>query len=162
MMTRTPSILGKVILLMQITAWLLIQGYALPALSAGVTSYRAVGVKIIHHRCGCAPEKVASKTCCCYTGKCSSPANNPAATCCSSHRKPATSQTLLIAGACLEEEYGTSLGKCDFLGASSLLGLGNQMTRFSQLGRIIPKYLLFGPPVPPPEMALSAQPPNLI
>jgi hypothetical protein len=56
----------------------------------------------------------------------------------------------------MEESYGLSSGKLEFIGTSFMLALDHYVTLCSVATRVNPEKLLFRPPVPPPEIALSA------
>jgi hypothetical protein len=153
-MLKPPSILGKIILLVQVSTLWLMQGYVLtPSSSFGIFN-RTEGVnRIRYHRCGCPPEKVAARTCCCYTGKCSSSSPNSVPACHSCSPKPPPTLNFISVGGCMEEYYGSSSGKAKFIGTSSLLHLYRRQTLFLQFNQISPKQFFSAPLVPPPKIA---------
>lgn len=161
-MSKVPSIVGKIALLAQITALTLVQGFApAPAAKTGVFN-RGEGVNLVYyHRCGCPPEKVASRACCCYTGKCSSSPQKPAASRHSCCPKPAPAQTFISSSGCVEEYFGTSSGKFEFIGTSPVLDLCMHQTLALQSNGGNPVNFLINPPVPPPETVHRFQQSNL-
>lgn len=154
-MSKVLSFLGKALILMQIMGLSLMQSYVpAPSSNLGILNRTKEVKRVYYHRCGCPPEKVASHTCCCFTGKfCCSP-QKPAAT--SHSRKDRSSQNYLSLSfcGCMDESYDISSGKFEFIGASFILFRGLQVSVFSPATRVNPDKLLFRPPVPPPEIAL--------
>jgi hypothetical protein len=56
----------------------------------------------------------------------------------------------------MEKSYGLSSGKFEFIGTSFMLALDHYVTLCLLAKRLNPEKLLFRPPVPPPEITLSA------
>jgi hypothetical protein len=154
-MSKVLSILGKALSLVQIIVFSLTQGYVLaPSSSLGIFNRGEEMKRVYYHRCGCPPEKVASHTCCCYTGKCCSSPKKPAATCHTGNKEPSLTYLSLSSCGCMEESFGISSGKFDFIGASFTMSPDRQVTLFALTKRVNPEKLLYTPPNPPPEITL--------
>jgi hypothetical protein len=155
-MAKVLSFIGKAILLMQITALSLMQGFVLEPFAPLRISNRTEGVTRIHyHRCGCSPDKIASHTCCCYSGNCYSSLKKIGSTCHYNNDKPSPIYISILSYGCTEEVYDIYVGKFEIIGTSFTLYLYNHFTRFSQFKPVNPKNLLFRPPIPPPEIYLT-------
>jgi hypothetical protein len=153
-MAKALTFLGKVLWLFQLVALSLMQGYALePASPLGISSQSEYVKRVTYHRCGCPPEKVASHTCCCYTGKCTKPSGKTAAaTCHPDHGGPTTSGLSLYACGCMEESFFLSAERYKFIGAFFIIYLSDRIIYFSPslLGK--PENPIFKPSIPPPQL----------
>jgi hypothetical protein len=157
-MPKVLSILGKAVLLMQIAALSLIQGYVLKPCAGLQISNRIEGItSVLQHRCGCQPEKVASHTCCCYSGNCRiATGHKPIAADHRNGRKPSPSYISPLSCGCTEVSYGLTSENFKFIGAACKLSLYSNVRLFSPSQAVNPENLVFAPPVPPPEIALFA------
>jgi hypothetical protein len=155
-MSKVLSILEKGILLMQIAALSLMQGYVLKPFSGLQISNRVEeGTRVLQHQCGCRPEKVASHACCCYTGNCrTSPGSKATAINHPNARKPSANYTSPPSCGCTEDSYGMTLGKFEFIRTSFRLFRGDHVVLFSPSKQVDCETLAVPPPVPPPETLL--------
>jgi len=148
------SILGKAVLLLQITALLLIQTYTFaPFSTASIPSEAEDEGSISHRRCGCPPERILSRTCCCFlaNGSCSRNKNSA-----KELRRGKDNATIYLCAAPCGWPANLNINSAvnfEFLGAyftfapiirSAIVAQGIQETLGGQFSR---------PQVPPPEIS---------
>lgn len=149
------STLGKIVLLVQITALLLLQTYPLAPSSATLRPSRAGEAgRTWHHRCGCPVERVSSRTCCCFLthGRCASGKKN------APQRSPTgkDNSTIYICDVPCgwPAKINTySSASHEFLGTSFTFTQAAVSVLATPAAQKTLKEIFSQPPVPPPEIA---------